>query len=139
MNIREYRHEDLEFILNKFDGRFSKRREDKFICVEYCDAFYCYVAEEDSVIKGFIIMKDMRDGVSHYMEQINVTQKRKGIGTQLVEKVFGILGQGKHISLCVNTDNKEAIAFYEDLGFQKTGFTVGYRKGQDKYWYQKDL
>jgi len=66
MIIREYSPEDLEFILHGMDNRYSRRREDKFRLVENSEAFYCYVAEEGSKIKGFIIMEDLGDDVSHY-------------------------------------------------------------------------
>lgn len=139
MIIRKYQHEDLEFILHKMDNRYSKRREDKFRLVECSKAFYCFVAEDDSLIKGFIIMEELRDNVSHYMVQIDVSEKRKRIGTQLVRCVFEKIGKGGHISLCVNTDNGEAIKFYEAIGFRRSGYTDGYRKNQDKYWYMIDL
>ncbi len=139
MHIREYRHEDLESILYSMDGRYSRRREDKFRLVENSDAFYCYVAENDSHVVGFVIMEDLGDGVSHYMAQINVGKKRNGIGRSLVQKVFDRISSGGYISLCVNTDNEEAIKFYEALGFKRSGYTKGYRKGQDKFWYQIDL
>ena len=139
MRIREYSSDDLEFILREMDDRCSRRREDKFRLVENLEAFYCYVAEEGSKIKGFIIMEDLGDDASHYMVQINVAEKRKGIGRLLVQEIFDRIGSGRHISLCVNMDNGEAIQFYEALGFTKSGYTLGYRKGQDKYWYQIDL
>jgi ribosomal protein S18 acetylase RimI-like enzyme len=129
---------DLESVLD-IDGRRSKRREDKFKLLEYSDAFYCYVAEKGSVIKGFVIMEKLGDDISHYMLQINVSEKRNGIGKKLVQKVFEKIGPGGHISLCVNTDNKSAIKFYEALGFKRSGYTEGYRKDQNKYWYQIDL
>ncbi|MFH0868863.1 MAG: GNAT family N-acetyltransferase [archaeon] len=140
MNIREYKHEDLELVLHQMDGRYSKRREDKFQLVEKCpNAFYCLVAEENSKIRGFIIMEDLGDGISHYMLQVNVAEKRKGIGKSLVKRVFDKIGHGGHVSLCVNTDNEEAIKFYEALGFKRSGYNEGYRKNQNKYWYQIDI
>ena len=139
--IREYRYQDLERIL-RMDGIPSQRRKDKFKFLE-CDngPFYCYVAEEEEhgYIWGFIVMEDLRDNFSHYMVQINVATRRKGIGRKLVERVFEKIGHGGHISLCVNTDNKGAITFYESLGFKRSGFTEGYRKNQNKFWYQIDL
>ena len=139
MNIREYKHDDLEFILHKMSENYSKRREDKFKLVEHSDAFYCYVAEKDSKIVGFVIMEDLRDGVSYYMSQINVAEKRQGIGRALVQKVFDKIGRGGRINLCVNTDNETAIKFYEAMGFKKSGYTEGYRKNQNKYWYQINI
>ena len=138
MDIREYSPKDLENVLAMGVG-FSKRRLDKLKLVEHSGSFYCYIAEEDQTIIGFIIMEDLGDGVSHYMVQINSAKKRLGIGRKLVNKVFDRIGRGGHISLCVNTDNEEAIKFYESLGFRESGFTEGYRKNQNKFWYQIDL
>jgi ribosomal protein S18 acetylase RimI-like enzyme len=135
--VQEYNHKDFEEVLN-MDGRPSKRRADKFKLLECSDAFYCYVAREGRRIVGFIIMEDLGDGISHYMVQVNSTEKRKGIGRRLVQEVFQRIGHGGHISLCVNTDNETAIRFYESLGFKRSGFTEGYRKGQNKFWYQID-
>ena len=136
--VREYRHEDYGKILN-MDGRPSKRREDKLKSVESSGSFYCYVAQEEGKLVGFIIMEDLGDKVSHYMVQVNSSERRKGIGRQLVKRVFERIGPGGHVSLCVNTDNDAAISFYESLGFSRSGFTEGYRKGQDKFWYKIDL
>jgi len=138
MEIREYQHEDLEKVLN-IDGRPSRRRADKFRLLESSDSFYCYVAEEGQRVIGFVIMEDLGDEVSHYMVQINSAEKRRGIGRKLVQKVFERTEKGRHISLCVNTDNEVAIKFYESLGFRRSGFTEGYRKGQNKFWYQVDI
>ena len=137
METREYLHEDLEKVLN-IDWKPSKRRADKFRLLESSESFYCYVAEEGQRIIGFVIMEDLGDGVSHYMAQINSAEKRRGIGRKLVQRVFERIGNGGHVSLCVNTDNETAIKFYESLGFRRSGFTEGYRKGQTKFWYQID-
>ncbi|MEK6884034.1 MAG: GNAT family N-acetyltransferase, partial [Nanoarchaeota archaeon] len=126
-------------ILYKMDNRYSKRREDKFKLLRNSDMFYCYVAQDEEGIKGFIIMENLGEGVSHYMVQINVAEKRRGIGRKLVERVFEKIGLGGHISLCVNMDNKDAIEFYKALGFRISGFTRNYRRGQDKWWYEIDL
>lgn len=139
VKIREYKPEDLEQILEGMNGRGSRRREDKFRLLECSDAFFCYVAEDDSEIKGFVIMEDLRDGVSYYMVQINVAERREGAGKQLVRKVLERIGTGGQISLCVNTDNEDAIRFYESLAFRRSGRVEGYSKGQDKYWYEIDL
>jgi len=134
--IRKYRPSDFDDALN-FDGKPSKRREQKLRLVESSEAFFCLVAEDEK-FEGFIIMEDLGDGKSFYMVQINVAGKRKGVGRKLVIRAFEHIGPGGHVSLCVNTDNKEAILFYEALGFKVSGFTAGYRKNQDKIWYQID-
>ena len=121
------------------NGKNSKRRGDKFKLVECSDAFTCFVAEDDSKIRGFVIIEDLGDGVSFYIVQINVTERRTGIGRELIQKVFEFVGEGGHISLCVNTDNDASIKFFEAMGLQGSGHAEGYRKNQNKYWYQIDL
>jgi ribosomal protein S18 acetylase RimI-like enzyme len=121
------------------NGESSKRRKDKFRLVECSDAFTCFVADDDSRISGFVIVEDLGDGVSSYVVQINVTERRMGIGRKLIQKVFEAAGKGGHISLCVNTDNDDSIRFFEAMGFRRSGQTEGYRKDQNKHWYQIDL
>ncbi len=140
--IRKYRPKDFKKVL-KMGGRSSKRRAKKFELVGH-GLYYCYIAEDGSDILGFIIMEDwsdegLNDIKSHYMVQINVAEKRKGIGRKLVEMAFEKIGPGGHVSLCVNADNRVAIKFYKSLGFRRSGFTRNYRKGQNKRWYEKDL
>ncbi len=144
IDVRKYQRGDRERLLQMDEKPPSKRRAQKIRAVECLDEFYAYVAEQKEKaeqkkkVMGFIIMKKL-DDISHYMVQINVKERRKGIGRRLVQEVFGAIGTGGHISLCVNTDNVVAIAFYESLGFKKSGYTEGYRKNQNKYWYQIDL
>ncbi|OGZ70296.1 MAG: hypothetical protein A3F47_01680 [Candidatus Staskawiczbacteria bacterium RIFCSPHIGHO2_12_FULL_38_11] len=139
LQIRWCRPDDFE-CLTDFDDHFSQRRADKLRAVRYVHSFTCFVADDEGEIVGFMIMENLHDN-SHYMSQINVKKslQRQGVGTQLVRKVFEIIGAGGHISLCVNTDNYPAIKFYESLGFMVCGFTAGYRRGQDKLWYQIDV
>ncbi|MEE9115287.1 MAG: hypothetical protein V3U09_00110, partial [Thermoplasmata archaeon] len=62
MIVREYKSEDLQEILHEMNGKNSKRRERKFKLVECSDAFICFVAEDDSRIRGFVIVEDLGDG-----------------------------------------------------------------------------
>lgn len=142
--IRPYRESDFGSALD-LDGRGKchKRRAANLTLISpnVDNGFYGYVAEDEyGDIVGFVVMEDLREeGNNHYMRQINASEKRRGIGRALVEKVFEVIGTDGHISLGVNTDNTEAISFYEALGFQRCGETKGYRRGQDKYWYKKLL
>lgn len=139
MIIREYQPSDLQSILAVMPGKYPQRRKDQFKIVESCQTFFCYLAEDKGVIKGFVIIEDLGDGKSYYLVQISVSEERRGIGTQLMNKVFEKIGRGGHLSLNVNITNKNAIKFYKALGFKKSGQTKDYRKGEDKHWYQIDL
>lgn len=136
--VRPYLPSDFQRCLN-FDGRASKIREYKLKRLELSEIYYGFVAEFNGEIVGFIVMEDRGDGISHYMVQVNVKEKRQKIGTRLVVRVFETVKVGGHISLCVNTDNEVAIRFYESLGFKWAGYTRGYKKGQNKFWYEIDI
>ena len=135
MVIRPYKKDDFLKVLN-FDNNPSNRRQAKLKSLDL-DTYYCYVAEDAGNIYGFVFMEDLFDG-NHYMVQINTNPKRCHLGTILVHNVFKHIGIG-HINLCVNIDNLPAIAFYESLGFHRSGYTANYRKGQDKFWYNKEI
>jgi ribosomal protein S18 acetylase RimI-like enzyme len=137
--IREYRSEDFARVFD-MDGRASERRARKFEVVGL-GGYYCYIAEDgDDNVVGFVIMKDFCDGKkSHYMEQINVAIKRRGVGRSLVTRVFEEIGPGGHISLCTDVGNNDAIRFYEAMGFRWSGFVHGYKKDEAKHWYTIDL
>jgi ribosomal protein S18 acetylase RimI-like enzyme len=137
MIIREYNPDDFQSIISDIPSSYLQRRKDQLKMVENCEPFFCYVAVDEEKIIGFVIFEDLGDGKSYYIVQISVAGKRKGIGTQLMNKVFKKIGKGSQVSLNVNTTNEAAIAFYKKLGFQKSGETKDYRKGEDKYWYQK--
>ena len=138
ITVRPYESKDFHAVLN-FDGRPSKRRQQKLRMLELPDVFYGYVAEDEDGIIGFIVMQDMGDEATHQVMQINAKEKRKGIGRRLMKEVFHRQGRGKHITLAVLTDNLNAIAFYEALGFQKSGHTREYKKGKDYFWYCMDV
>lgn len=139
MLIREYQSEDFEKIILLMSGKYPQRRKSQLKMVENCESFSCFVAEDKNEIKGFVIFEDLGDNKSFYLVQISVIDKRQGIGTQLMRKVFEKVDTGSQVILNVNTANKGAIKFYKKLGFKKSGFTKDYRQAEDKYWFKIDL
>jgi len=138
MIIRDYREEDLEFVLNEIPSKDIDGRRTKFIRVENCSDYHCLVAENDIKILGFIIMEDLDDGGSQYLAQINAFPKRQGTGRLLMEAAIDKLSAGGHICLKTGTNN-EAQFFYEKLGFKQNGSVFDYRTGKEKYWYVFDI
>ncbi len=125
MNIRAMRSEDYEAVyalwlsckgmgLNDVDdsqdgiNRFLLRNPDT-----------CFVAEEDSEIKGAIIAgNDGRRGYI-YHTAVSPVCRHKGIGTALVQKALDALsnlGISKS-ALVVFERNKDGNAFWENQGF----------------------
>lgn len=139
MIIREYKTSDFQSIMSDIPSSYSERRKDQLRIVENCKSYFCYIAEDEGKINGFIIFEDMGDNKSFYIVQISVAEKRKGSGSRLMNKVFEKVGKGSQISLNVNTTNEAAIEFYKKLGFKKSGETKDYKKGEDKYWFKINL
>lgn len=139
--VRRYRKEDREAVLREVPSHNPEVRVNHLQMAENCDMYLCYVSEGKNGINGFALVRNLGDGVSFYLDQITVKTdgRRKSVGTNIMKKIFEELGKGKRMSLCVNTDNEDAIEFYKSLDFDKTGYTKGYRRGQDKFWYAIDL
>lgn len=134
--VREYRLEDFPAAFC-VGGPGSGRRAAQLRKLKCSPPFYGFVAEAEGKIVGFVVMEDLGND-SHYVVQINSFPKRKRIGANLMRRVFAHV-PGAHISLCVNTDNVDAHAFYRFLGFRRCGYTADYRRGGDKFWYNIDL
>jgi ribosomal protein S18 acetylase RimI-like enzyme len=80
-----------------------------------------WVAEDKDKIIGFCMA--IKEGKNNRVGAIYVIPsfQREGLGKQLIERAFDWLGDGKDILINVARYNKQAINFYEKLGFVKTG------------------
>jgi GNAT superfamily N-acetyltransferase len=80
-----------------------------------------WVAEADGNIVGYCMA--IKEEEHNRVGAIYVlpTYHRKGLGGQLIEKAFAWLGDRKDILINVARYNKQAINFYNKLGFLETG------------------
>lgn len=138
MNVfacRTLREADVQELLAIGSPSGEKRRRDKILACLALDHWSGIVAlSENQHPIGFLIYEHLGKN-SFYIVQINAAIKRAKIGTKLFSALRDEVPVHAHLSLCVNTDNLTAIAFYETLGFAFAGYTKGYREDEDKFWY----
>jgi ribosomal-protein-alanine N-acetyltransferase len=105
------------------------------------DMFYVALADGETV--GYVVGAKRRDGSGHVISiAVRPEWRRRGIGTKLMEALldaFKKRGLRKAV-LEVAVSNREAIAFYERLGFKATALLKGYYPwGEDAYFMTKEL
>lgn len=140
--VRDVEERDLDEIQEieeeSFPWPFSKKQF-LHLYINYKKTFF--VAEKNREILGYIV--GVRGFRKIIVASIAVKEswRRKGIATVLanhfIEKVKGKI---KTIELQVRVDNKEAIIFYEKMGFTCNGILPSYYpNGEDAVLYCKDL
>jgi ribosomal-protein-alanine N-acetyltransferase len=82
----------------------------------------CLAAEDETgTLVGYLVCAKY-DRVWHLMNvAINPEQRRRGIATQLIERLFEEGGRGARYTLEVRVSNLAAIAMYEGFGFRSAG------------------
>lgn len=95
-----------------------------------------FVYAVDNKIVGFVIYTLIYENLEIVDIFIDKENRRKNIGTKLLEKVF-IGNENKKITLEVNINNIGAIEFYKKLGFEKVAIRKGYYNGVDGYLMMK--
>ncbi len=102
---------------------------------------FVFKAEEDDKIVGNIYGK-FTSGVL-YIEDLMIDKNKRGlgIGKMLVEQAeeFGRKLGGHRVWLITGRSWKEPRAFYEKLGYKKTGDLVDHYKHTDFVVYEKSL
>jgi len=106
----------------------------------HADLFYVAVANDEIV--GYVVGAK-KSGSGHVISiAIKPEWRRRGVGTRLMEALLNAFKEKglKDVRLEVATSNKEAIAFYEALGFRKIDLMKGYYPwGEDAYVMIKKL
>lgn len=126
VQIREYNSADVEQVhkINQESLEISFRYYYEIFHKTEPDLFL--VAEYEEAIVGFILVKDGENfGEAHtaiiYAIAVSQNYRNQGVGAQLVDAILNALSQRdiKKLFLHVRVGNKEAIKFYEALGFAK--------------------
>lgn len=100
-----------------------------------------FVAEKNGEILCYIVgMKGFRK-ITIASIAVKKNRRRKGIATKLTNHLIEkTRGKAKMIELQVRINNKEAISFYEKMGFMcKSILPSYYPNGEDAALYCKDL
>jgi ribosomal-protein-alanine N-acetyltransferase len=91
------------------------------------------VARRDWRLAAFAIMH-FGDDVAHLnLLAVSPAHRRQGLGRRLMEWLAATAVEAGvfRINLELRTYNEPARAFYESLGFEKTGITQGYYQGRE--------
>lgn len=85
------------------------------------------VAEFSGEIVGYIVLRKILDEAELLSIAVKPELRRKGIATELIKNVLDELKDS--VETCfleVRVSNKEAISFYEKIGFKKVGLRKKY-------------
>jgi ribosomal-protein-alanine N-acetyltransferase len=81
----------------------------------------CLAAEDDEGLVGYLVCARY-DDVWHLMNvAVNPEQRRRGVATELIERLFDEAGEGARFTLEVRVSNGPAIAMYGKFGFRSAG------------------
>ena len=98
------------------------------------------VFEEDEKIVGYATFGCKEDTVLLYELYILPDQQKKGIGKQIVEELYLMNPDKIFLDVEVVTENRDAIQFYEKIGFDKIqSYEHGSGFGIDVYLMRKKM
>lgn len=135
MLIRKYKIDDIKFIeelglLLHDNYKFS------------VDEFTTYlIIEEDNILLGFISYSIIYERAEINDIVISQDKRNKGYGFKLLEACINniICNECQNVTLEVNVENKSAIKFYENFGFNIVATRKKYYNELDGYLMKKDL
>ncbi len=129
MNLKDY-----EQIKDKLQNEFDNFWTDTILKSELENENSIYiVAKKNENIVGFAGIIILPDDVEITNIVTKKTERKKGIGKMLLDKLIEISKTTKKetISLEVNEKNTIAIKLYEKFGFEKVGLRKKYYNGKD--------
>jgi len=93
-----------------------------------------WVSESEGRVSGFVIGRQIADEAEILNLAVRLAGRRKGQATALVQSILRVFRQGRvtRVFLEVRESNGAAIAFYESLGFRKTGRRRRYYRNPDE-------
>jgi [ribosomal protein S18]-alanine N-acetyltransferase len=81
----------------------------------------CLAAEDDQGLVGYLVCARY-DDVWHLMNvAVHPDRRRRGVATELIERLFEEAGEGARFTLEVRVSNGPAIAMYQRFGFRSAG------------------
>jgi [ribosomal protein S18]-alanine N-acetyltransferase len=119
---------------------YSRDELRRFLSMSSCEGV---VAEAERRVVGFAIGYLSRGKVAHVVTlDVDPGRRREGLGRDLLENLLGrfVAHGARRARLEVSTENRGAIAFYEELGFARLGTIRDYYSpGADAFEMEKPL
>jgi ribosomal protein S18 acetylase RimI-like enzyme len=81
------------------------------------EGLYCFTAEIEDKIIGFIVVKEFADFISIGSIYILPDYQRLGIGSALINYALNFISKNKKIVIRVAEYNQNSINFYKKMGF----------------------
>ena len=119
--VRDFQINDIEFvnqILKTFKISITEETlKNNFINIAVYD---------DSGIKGVVVYDVIYDRIEIEYIVVELSERRNGIATNLIEYIEKKNPNIKNITLEVRESNLSAISFYEKLGFRRVAIRKNY-------------
>lgn len=128
IKIRKMHEEDLPEVSQIAEQSFSMPWSLKSFKSElFSPRSILKVAELNGEIAGYIVLRRVLNESELLSIAVKPELRRKGIATELIKNVLNeIKDTVKFCFLEVRVSNKEAISFYEKIGFKKIGVRKNY-------------
>lgn len=99
-----------------------------------------YIAKiSDKIVGGIIMVRE--DIVKNWIRYLIIDKKhrKKGVGSELLEKIAKSLKKGESIFVDTGVAYKSAIKFYENQGFKNRGKVMSLYGNEHAYIFEKNI
>jgi [ribosomal protein S18]-alanine N-acetyltransferase len=128
--IRAFRPEDIPELVSIAEESFQAASWSRESYEELCksEGFLGFVSERAGRVSGFVVGRQAADEGEILNVAVRRENRRKGEGQALLSAVLEQLHRRgvKRVYLEVRESNENAVAFYQEQGFAKTGRRPGY-------------
>jgi ribosomal-protein-alanine N-acetyltransferase len=134
--VRTFRAQDTDDVhaISQESPEAANWSRESYLKLSEDDGLRALVIEADGALTGFLVARCVAGQAEILNLAISGKHRRKGEGTALIAAAIeGFRRRGATtVHLEVRESNTGAIAFYEKLGFAKTGLRKGYYRDPDE-------
>lgn len=140
--IKEMRVDDLPSLLRLGQDQW---KDEEWLTIDYLKSSFVqpglnFVATIDDKIVGGVLFV-FEDIVPNWIRFliVNKEYRKQGIGRKLLEEIFKNVKYGQTIFVDTGVSDKDAIAFYEKMGFVNRGTVKSFYGRAAAYFYEKNI